>query len=307
MVFDVDGNHFKVISTAVFDSYIWFYFFSSDEGTWRAKKLDSSPGYSLHSFPHQFSKPVKSLFFKGAIHWPLPEHLLIFQLQDMFCKLIQLPIANSCISIKEEDQYIWEFEGCQVSGGNKNDIWVLYMEEDNYVVGNQQSFDWQQKHSVVLLPQSSVTECPRQLSPFAFNGEFQILYLWRHGSVFSYNLVTRKQEAAYACAWEGKELPSYDPSIKYSSAFSKKLKVKIPVLYMDLMEGQLFEVPVMNDSFPPSFWPPGHYLFNCFRQFSWAYCPNIIMFQLQEEYWEVSTWRFIIPEPFGKVIKAQGL
>ncbi|KAL5997263.1 hypothetical protein ACLOJK_008193 [Asimina triloba] len=230
LVVDDDGKHFKVISASAYHSYIQFRVFSSEERKYRVlKPLGSSPGYALLPIRQPFPKPVKSLFFKGAIHWPLPEHILVYHLRCMFGKLIPLPFFNSPASIKEGEQFIWEFEGClhysQVSGGSRIEIWVLLMEEQNYVACDKQSFEWQQKHDVILLHPNSVPDHLRQLSPFAFNGDFQILYLWCHAIIVSYNLVTGKQEEAYACGLEGEQLACADPFVKFDVIDGAKSRI----------------------------------------------------------------------------------
>ncbi|KAJ4701087.1 putative F-box family protein [Melia azedarach] len=87
--------------------------FSSETGKWKRQKPINLflPLPVKDMFPKLTAPP---LFSNGAIHWEILGHLLIYNVHNYHCKLIELPCVNDKCSWKSKMNFrgsLWESEG----------------------------------------------------------------------------------------------------------------------------------------------------------------------------------------------------
>ncbi|KAL5987002.1 hypothetical protein ACLOJK_041944 [Asimina triloba] len=185
-----DGSFFSVIcfhqtpgGDFQFDVY------SSGNREWRKKTLASPFNYAVESR----SCNGRSLFLKGAIHWTWWKWLLIYHLEDEYCKLVALPDSGDISFLEALDKCIWFSEECLhycLVSNDRISIWVLHIEGQMYGP-NHQDYEWRRKHIAILPTCLSPPEhYPYVVSPVSANDSFGTLFIRFAGGVLSYNPAT---------------------------------------------------------------------------------------------------------------------
>ncbi|XP_058103542.1 F-box protein At5g07610-like [Magnolia sinica] len=194
-----NGKNYKVIRffyNGRIDSFD-MEIYSSQTCQWKEIELEIPRFSYIYNVPH-----AHSVSLKGAIHWIWGNYILIYHLEDDYCKLIKLPTHKTYRYTYK--MCIWDSEGflhyceCDEHGIN---IWVLHMEDRNYN-RDQHIFEWQLKHSAILMAptlRKMFMGHSKFFSPRAFNDDFGIVYLMYKGSILLYNLATGmlKEVCAY--------------------------------------------------------------------------------------------------------------
>ncbi|KAL5998777.1 hypothetical protein ACLOJK_009725 [Asimina triloba] len=134
----------------------------------------------------------KSLFLGGDLHWSWEGALYICKLEAGTIRRIPFPSLPKWSS----NHCIWESEGCLnycYVSGDRIRIWSLLKGDDV----------WELKHEGILSlpPVSELTS--HLVLPFAFNDDFEIVYMLCGTRVFSYQLWTREMKEACASPFEG--------------------------------------------------------------------------------------------------------
>ncbi|KAF2290867.1 hypothetical protein GH714_015968 [Hevea brasiliensis] len=221
-----DGNHYQVVLAHAADTEGDFVglemeIFSSDTGKWRRfhpKNLFLPIPAPDFEFPELKTHP---LFFNGAIHWEIGGHLLVYQVEDDHCELIELPNFSEdwcwqsalaykrCLSESQgRANYTYtDFEGVHT--------WILLSEYDhdyysNYSIYDRKKFRWglarsvnhqdlNLKHQETYFHLGQRKWEPYDASPIAVFEDSETLYLQLPGTVVSYN--TRTDVLEQVCTY----------------------------------------------------------------------------------------------------------
>ncbi|KAK1566711.1 hypothetical protein Q3G72_003230 [Acer saccharum] len=193
---------------------------SSETGIWRQHR-------TLIRLPPDLPKlSTTPLFSNGAIHWELGGYLLIYNVNQGHCRLIELPNFSQIWSLNSMTfgQCLWESEGhvhyCY-SDFEGIHAWVLLNEQDldyysTYYHYNRDKFQWKLAHTVshqnlvsrnpeifLRIRQSNIVFSrwpPFFISPSAYIENSQTMYLRLPGIIASYNL--RTQTLREICSFE---------------------------------------------------------------------------------------------------------
>lgn len=223
-----DGQHYQVVRIfsvsnlegvdAVINSggLLEMEIFSSERGVWRHERP------LIHLPPELPKLSTTPLFSKGAIHWELGGHLLVYSMEHGDCKLIKLPNYVSIDQWSSRSltfgQCLWESDGrlhfCY-SDFEGIHTWLLLRDEEEkeyysyYYDCEVHKFKWKLAHTVMHQTLASRNPSifntkwdPSFISPIAYidNSESYMIYFRLPGLVVSYNLKTQtlKEICKYA-------------------------------------------------------------------------------------------------------------
>ncbi|KAJ0053777.1 hypothetical protein Pint_02467 [Pistacia integerrima] len=194
------------------DGFLEMEIFSSETNIWRRYR-------PLIRLPPDLPKlDMSPLFANGAIYWELGGYLLVYHANHGLCRVIELPNYPQRWSWNSLTfgQCLFESEGrlhyCY-SDSEGIHIWVLIKEQDHDFYSN---YVWNlvhtARHQNLISQNSDVFLRIRQrnnlfshwepyfLSPFAYIGNSQTMYLRLPGSIVTYDL--RTQSLREICTYE---------------------------------------------------------------------------------------------------------
>ncbi|KAJ9167218.1 hypothetical protein P3X46_021884 [Hevea brasiliensis] len=216
----IDGLHYQVVLVHLADIEVAFdglemEIYSSQTGKWRRfhpKNLLPIPVPDFE-FPELQTPP---LFSNGAIHWEISGYLLVYQVEDDHCDLIELPnfledwswqstmTYKRCLSeFQGRVHYTYtDFEGVH--------SWILLNEQDHdyyslYNIYDRKKFRWALadsvnhqdlnfKHQEIYSHRGQWHMEPYDASPLSFSEDSETMYLQLPGFLVSYNTRTKVLE-----------------------------------------------------------------------------------------------------------------
>ncbi|KAJ8759561.1 hypothetical protein K2173_007186 [Erythroxylum novogranatense] len=237
LAFDGVNGHYQVVlvhvaeteegsAEACFDG-LQFQVFSSKTGVWRSfipSNLFLPVPVPEIEFPELRVTP---LYCNGAIHWEINGYLLLYQVENDHCELVELPNVFNDWCWQSTPTYrrcFWESKGrvhyCYTDFEGVHS-WVLLNEQDHneysyYNIYDRQKFRWALAHSVDhedLLPLKHLDQCffqhaqwePNHASPLSFDEDLETMYLGFQGKLISYSRRSKVSEEICSFTFPGRD------------------------------------------------------------------------------------------------------